>query len=267
MIGLSISPAYAGGGTPTCSIHIAGGVDAGSFSCSYNDGTDTFEIDETWTGTDDFYIIFDDLEFRFDYKVNKIIRNSIDTPGLDLTRITEFSNELLDPEGDKNDADFDGPCPGTICPAGFTRSNDPDKLSFTQGSPPAVPRDSDAFFMLFPDEFGTIDFLDFALAGNGHPGQICNDSADDDASCTDPTFDTQDFGIRDSETFGSNQAFLLRESLTLSKPPMIGGEMVSSDFAVLAIAGMKDNAFNILGILSLVGVSTFAALYFTVKRK
>ena len=57
------------------------------------------------------------------------------------------------------------------------------------------------------------------------------------------------------------------ETLTPVAPPMIGGQVVSSDFAVLAIAGLKDNAFNILGILSLVGVSTFAALYFTVKRK
>ena len=47
----------------------------------------------------------------------------------------------------------------------------------------------------------------------------------------------------------------------------LAGQMVSPDFAVLSIAGLQDNALNILGILSLVGVSTFAALYFTVKRK
>ena len=278
MIGVSISPAYAGPPAPTCSLHIAGGVDVGSFMCDFVGG-DKFEIFETWTGTDDTYIIFNNLVIGVNYEVEKKITNSIETPGVgtNIQRIIVFSNEVLDPSGNFNDVQFDGPCPGTICPAGFSRSNDPDKLSFAQNADPPT-RDSDIFFSLTPDEFGQIDFLDWMGTGTDadgfHPGQICNSSTDDDAGngfgnpvCTDPIFDTQNFGLRDDDTFGQNQPFLLREALTPTAPPMIGGEMVSSDFAVLAIAEMKDNAFNLLGILSLAGVATFAALYFSVKRK
>jgi hypothetical protein len=102
-----------------------------------------------------------------------------------------------------------------------------------------------------------------------HDGRICNTNSAPTASCPAPipTTDTQLFGLRDDKISLENQAYLLRQTLTPVAPPVIGGEMLSSDFAVLAIAGLKDNAYSILGILSLVGVSTFAALYFTVKRK
>ncbi len=281
MIGFSISPAYAGGpfSGGTCSLFIAGGIDPGSFDCFF-DGDVTFFIDETWVGTDPAYIIFDELEIGANYFVEKKIKNSIDSPGVgnDITRIVLFSHEVMDPSGNFNDLSFDEDCDlsPVFCPPGFSRSNDPDKLSFAQGVDPPK-RDSLAFFALSPDEFGTIDFLDWMGSGTDgdgfHPGQICNSSPDDDLGngvhpeCTDPFTDTHTFGLRDDDTFGQNQAFLLRQALTPSGPPMIGGEMVSSDFAVLAIAGMKDNAFNILGILSLAGVATFAALYFSVKRK
>ena len=154
-------------------------------------------------------------------------------------------------------------------------SNDPDALSFSQGLPgsstPTVARDSLAFLTETPDEFNLIDFIDWEGSGTDidgfHPGEICNTNTFPTATCTISTMDTQVFGLRDDRITGENQPFLLRESLRPTAPPMIGGDMVSSEFAVLAIAGMKDNAFNILGILSKVGVSTFAALYFTVKRK
>jgi len=122
----------------------------------------------------------------------------------------------------------------------------------------------------FEDQFSDIDWMDADPADPaGHFGRICNTLTIPTLSCpvASPTTDTQTFGLRDDKINGENQAFLLRQSLIIIGPPVVGGEMESSDFAVLAIAGMKDNAFNILGILSLVGISTFAALYFTVKRK
>ena len=282
MIGLSISPAYAG--VPTCELFDLGGGDFGgiandaSFTCVIDDDAKTITITETWTSTADSYIIFNNLMTgSIDYVVTKTITNSLPS----LAKMTTFSQELHDPDnGPGSNDDLDQkPCgvPGSedpdedndVCPDGYTRSNEPDGLSFAQGAVgrPSTPRDSDAFKDLAPDEFDTIDFLDWSGAGMGHPGEICNTAGGDDAFCSSPDFDTQTFGIRDENLRGANQPFLLRETLTPISPPMIGGEMVSSDFSVLAIAGMNDNAFNILGILSLVGVSAFTALYFTVKRK
>ena len=284
MIGFSISPAYAG--VATCELFDLGGGNFGgiqfsSFTCTVNDAVDppTIMIDETWISFADSYIFFSGLQKgQIDYEVTKVIHNSLPN----LAVMDSFSHELHDRDnGSPSNDDLDQkPCgvPGSnipdalndVCPTGFTRSNEPDGLSFAQGADednPSTARNSDAFSTVAPDEFNLIDFLDWEGDAMGHPGQICNTAAGDDLTCTDDDFDTQTFGIRDENRRGLNQPFLLRESQTLISPPMIGGEIVSSDFAVLAIAGMKDNAFNILGILSLVGVSAFAALYFTVKRK
>ena len=287
MIGFSISPAYAGPPVPSCILFDLdpgagtdfGGIDPATFSCIIDNTLKTVTIIETWIGEPDSYVLFNNMDIFVDYSVTKIITNSI-TTGKEMI---SFSYELHDPAGNFNDGsvpDFT-PCgiPGSlipdidndVCPAGFSRSNDPDELSFSQGTPiPTVARDSLVFFTELPDEFNLIDFVDWMNSGpGGHFGRICNTLTIPTLSCpvASPTTDTQTFGLRDDKINGENQAYLLRQSLVLIGPPIVGGEMVSSDFAVLAIAGMKDNAFNILGILSLVGISTFAALYFTVKRK
>ncbi len=290
MIGFSISPAYAGPPVPSCILFDLdpgagtdfGGIDPATFSCSIDNILKTVTITETWIGEPDSYVLFNNLDIFTDYSVTKIITNSI-TNGKEMI---SFSYELHDPAGNFNDGSVpDMPCapfPIGVCPSplsvppfpapGFSHSNDPDELSFSQGTPiPTVARDSLVFFTEVPDEFNLIDFIDWkdADAGTGHFGRICNTLTIPTLSCpvASPTTDTQTFGLRDDKITGENQAFLLRQTLTPVGPPVVGGEMESSDFAVLAIAGMKDNAFNILGILSLVGISTFAALYFTVKRK
>jgi len=295
LIGFSISPAFAGPPVPTCSLFdlddgitgnggdVFGGIDPATFSCVIDNGVaKTVTMTETWILKTDSYILFDNMDIFTDYTVTKIITNSIvDLPGPTFPEIVTFSYELHDPDGNFNDANVpDMPCaafPVGLCPKtpkfpapGFSRSNDPDGLSFSQGMPiPTVARSSVQFATESPDEFNLIDFVDWSGSDATHDGIICNTITAPTVACPAPipTTDTQVFGLRDDKITGENQAFLLRQTLTPISPPVIGGEMLSSDFAVLAIAGMKDNAFNILGILSLVGVSTFAALYFTVKRK
>jgi len=252
------------------------------FSCVIDNGpAKTVTILEEWTTKPDSYILFENMDIFVNYKVTKIITNSI-VDGPNFPEIITFSYELHDPDGNFNDANVpDMPCaafPVGVCPKppkfaapGFSHSNDPDGLSFSQGPPgmPVIPRSSVQFATETPDEFNLIDFIDWMGSDATHDGIICNTNTAPTVNCPAPipTMDTQVFGLRDDKISEENQAYLLRQTLTPVAPPMIGGEIVSSDFAVLAIAGMNDNAFNILGILSLVGVATFTALYFTVKRK
>jgi len=291
VIGFSLPPAFAG--VPTCSLfdlddgiiatpgNVFGGIDPATFSCVIDNGVaKTVTITETWILKDDSYVFFDNMDIFVDYTVTKIITNSI-VDGPNFPEIVTFSYELHDPDGNFNDVNVpDMPCaafPVGVCPKtpkfpapGFSHSNDPDGLSFSQGTPiPTVARSSVQFATETPDEFNLIDFVDWSGADATHDGIICNTITAPTVNCPAPipSTDTQVFGLRDDKITGENQAYLLRQTLTPIAPPVIGGEMLSSDFAVLAIAGMKDNAFSILGILSLVGVSTFAALYFTVKRK
>lgn len=281
MIGFSIAPAFALSAPSECALVIPGGIDPDTFSCTFI-APDRIIIFEDWIGEDDAYIRIDGLDQggTINYKVEKTITNSIPfggTPPGPFPKMTTFSHEIHDKDnGTPSNDDLDEECgaPGSgvpnvvddVCPTvdgiDYTRSNDPDRLSFSQGTPvPDVLRTSVEFSGQTPDEFGTRDFIDF------NTGEICNTAVEDNDFCTGPDTDLQTFGLRDVNRIGENQPFLLRETLTPISPPMIGGQMVSSDFSFLAIAGMNDNAFNILGILSLVGVATFTALYFTVKRK
>jgi len=283
MIGISLTPAFALSPPSECALVIPGGIDPVTFSCTFV-APDRIIIVEDWIGEADAYIRIDGLDQggSANYKVEKTISNSIpfggNPPGA-FPKMTTFSHEIHDKDnGTPSNDDLDEECgaPGSgvpnvlddVCPTvdgiDYTRSNDPDRLSFSQGfdsDNPDVARTSVEFSGQTPDEFGTRDFIDF------NTGDICNTSVADNAFCTGPDTDLQTFGLRDVNRRGDNQPFLLRETLTPVAPPLIGGEIVSSDFAFLTIAGMKFDAFNILGILSLVGVSTFTALYFTVKRK
>ena len=160
-----------------------------------NESARTIEIYETWNTVGDLFLIVDSLVSYANYTVTKYITNNT---GVDWDR---FANELLDPAGDSNDA-FDGATPAWV-PAGYSRSNDGDGLSFAQGftpETPDVPRTSVAFAGLVVDEEALIDFIDFfdgTISGTGGT-------------------DTMSFGIRDND---SNQPFLLAERPNASSVP------------------------------------------------
>jgi PEP-CTERM motif len=153
----------------------------------------TIDIYENWITFQRSFIEFNGLTAGVDYTINKHITNNTGH------NWWLFTNELLDPAGQNEDALDPQPYAPWI-PAGFTTSNDNDGLSFAQGS--GMPRTSTAFANLFVDELIHVrDFLEFSnglVLGNGG-------------------FDMQTFGIR--ENYGTQQPFLLAQSP--NKPAII----------------------------------------------
>src|SRR4026207_1000201 len=144
---------------PVSSLH-PNNVGISSFGFSFDAGTNTITLRETWTGTGPGIVQITGLENTVQYTVVKIITNSSGT------HWTSFAQELLAPAGFADAA----PAPARA-PPGFTSSNDTDGLSFAQGS--GIPRTSIAFGSTAADELGGRDFLDFfggtLLAGGGDP--------------------------------------------------------------------------------------------------
>jgi hypothetical protein len=174
---------------PIGSLH-PNNVGISSFGFSFDAGTNTITLRETWTGTGPGIVQITGLENAVQYTVVKIITNSSGTPW------TSFAQELLDPAGFADDTDDPAPA---FAPPGFTSSNDTDGLSFAQGS--GIPRTSIAFGSMAADELGGRDFLDF-FGGTLLAGGV----------------DTMAFGLSDNNGVGSgecvgavcpNQPFLL----------------------------------------------------------
>ena len=174
---------------PVSSLH-PNNVGISSFGFSFDAGTNTITLRETWTGTGPGIVQITGLENTVQYTVVKIITNSSGT------HWTSFAQELLDPAGFADDTDDPAP---TFAPPGFTSSNDTDGLSFAQGS--GIPRTSIAFGSTAADELGGRDFLDF-FGGTLLAGGV----------------DTMNFGLSDNNGVGSgvcvgvvcpNQPFLL----------------------------------------------------------
>jgi hypothetical protein len=174
---------------PVSSLH-PNNVGISSFGFSFDAGTNTITLRETWTGTGPGVVQITGLENTVQYTVVKIITNSSGT------HWTSFAQELLDPAGFADDTDDPAPA---FAPPGFTSSNDTDGLSFAQGS--GIPRTSIAFGSTAADELGGRDFLDF-FGGTLLAGGV----------------DTMNFGLSDNNGVGSgvcvgvvcpNQPFLL----------------------------------------------------------
>jgi len=174
---------------PVSSLH-PNNVGISSFGFSFDAGTNTITLRETWTGTGPGIVQITGLENTVQYTVVKIITNSSGT------HWTSFAQELLDPAGFADDTDDPAPA---FAPPGFTSSNDTDGLSFAQGS--GIPRTSIAFGSTAADELGGRDFLDF-FGGTLLAGGV----------------DTMNFGLSDNNGVGSgvcvgdvcpNQPFLL----------------------------------------------------------
>jgi hypothetical protein len=174
---------------PVSSLH-PNNVGISSFGFSFDAGTNTITLRETWTGTGPGVVQITGLENTVQYTVVKIITNSSGT------HWTSFAQELLDPAGFADDTDDPAPA---FAPPGFTSSNDTDGLSFAQGS--GIPRTSIAFGSTAADELGGRDFLDF-FGGTLLAGSV----------------DTMNFGLSDNNGVGSgvcvgvvcpNQPFLL----------------------------------------------------------
>jgi hypothetical protein len=134
---------------PTVALH-SSNVGISSISVSVV-GT-LITIDETWTSTGIGSLVISGLDAGVNYQVVKNITN---LTGSDWTRL---ANELLDPDGNANDA-FDQ-VPASYVPAGFSQSNDGDGLSFAQGSIGEI-RDSTIWSTVVADELSTVDFLDY----------------------------------------------------------------------------------------------------------
>ena len=197
---LSIRAAIGSGAILLAAVGVANAVPVGSlhpnnvgissFGFSFDAGTNTITLRETWTGTGPGIVQITGLENTVQYTVVKIITNSSGT------HWTSFAQELLDPAGFADDTDDPAPA---FAPPGFTSSNDTDGLSFAQGS--GIPRTSIAFGSTAADELGGRDFLDF-FGGTLLAGGV----------------DTMNFGLSDNNGVGSgvcvgvvcpNQPFLL----------------------------------------------------------
>lgn len=158
----------------------------GSFSWSQTGST--IDLYETWTQAKRGFVLFDGLEEApgTKYTVVKHITNST---GVDWNL---FSNELLDPAGQANDANDPQPYPAWV-PDRFTTSNDADGLSFAQGW--GIPKTSSSFASVFVDEFSDardfIEFYDGLVSGAGG-------------------YEQQSFGLTD-EDISSNEPFLLAQ--------------------------------------------------------
>ena len=197
---LSIRAAIGSGAILLAAVGVANAVPVGSlhpnnvgissFGFSFDAGTNTITLRETWTGTGPGVVQITGLENTVQYTVVKIITNS---SGIHWT---SFAQELLDPEGFADGTDDPAPA---FAPPGFTSSKDTDGLSFAQGS--GIPRTSIAFGSTAADELGGRDFLDF-FGGTLLAGGV----------------DTMNFGLSDNNGVGSgvcvgdvcpNQPFLL----------------------------------------------------------
>src|SRR4026207_1825010 len=146
---------------PVSSLH-PNNVGISSFGFSFDAGTNTITLRETWTGTGPGIVQITGLENTVQYTVVKIITNSSGT------HWTSFAQELLDPAGFADDTAAPAPA---FAPPACTSSNDTDGLSFAQGS--GIPRTSIAFGSTAADELGGRGFLDFfggtLLARGGGP--------------------------------------------------------------------------------------------------
>lgn len=159
----------------------------------------TVELYETWTGSGRSFVYFNGMTSNCDYTIHKHLINQT---GHDWT---VFSNELLDPAGQTEDALYDvSPYPEWV-PDGWTTSNDQDGLSFSQDyEGPDIARTSTAFQNVYADEWGdNRDYIQFdggLVSGNGGT-------------------DLETFGIR--ENYATQQPFLLaqRHEYTIPPPP------------------------------------------------
>lgn len=174
---------------PIAALH-ASNVGIGTFGFSFDAGTNTITLRETWTSTGPGIVQITGLDDQVAYTVIKIITNS---SGVNWT---SFAQELLDPVGFADGSDDPPPA---FAPPGFTSSNETDGLSFAQGS--GLPRTSTVFGGVLADELAGRDFLDF-FGGTLLAGGI----------------DTMNFGLSDNNGVGSdacvddvcpNQPFLL----------------------------------------------------------
>ena len=170
---------------PLVSLH-SSNVGISAFSYSFDAGTNTITINETWTSAGLGSLLFSGLDAGVNYIVVKSITNNTGSA------IDEIANELLDPAGQQNDLDRDPGVQPSFVPAGFTTSNDFDGLSFAQGS--SLPRTSDVFDDVSADELTDArDFLDYfdGVLADGATGSLT-------------------FGLRDNlGSPGDNQPFLL----------------------------------------------------------
>ena len=151
---LALGVAGVAGAAPVLSLHTSNqAIDGPSFAWEV-EGTNITTF-ETWSGIGDGVLQFENL----DHGVNYTLRRNITLPaGIGWL---EFTNELLDPVGPAfdpgNDA-MDSEFPPFV-PEGFSASNNHDGLSFAQGG--GVPRLSDVFDTVVPDELAGRDFLHF----------------------------------------------------------------------------------------------------------
>lgn len=173
---LLLAPATA----PAITVSI-GPDNVGISSITTSQSGNTLTIQETWGAEGFGSLQFDELTPGTNYTIIKEITNNTGAEWDSL------ANELLDPAGDNNDTN-DQPAEAFV-PAGYSHSNEFDGLSFAQGS--GLPRTSDTWSTVIPDELGTRDFLDYTdgTLGIGDSGTV-------------------QFGIRDND---DNQPFLLSQ--------------------------------------------------------
>jgi hypothetical protein len=166
------------------SLYDAGNSGIGSFSWSMSGST--IHLYEDWTAAKRGFLLFDGFDNSVSYTVVKHITNNT---GFDWNL---FSNELLDPAGQSEDAVYDPqPYPGFV-PAGYTTSNDNDGLSFAQGS--GIPKTSTSFSDSFVDELSDArDFIEF------YNGLVSGAGG----------YEEQSFGLRDNGI--ANEPFLLAQ--------------------------------------------------------
>jgi len=122
---------------------------AGIGTMSYSVSGTNIYIWEDWDAAGRGFLQMDEVTPGEFYTVHKYITNNT---GIDWDH---FSNELLDPGPDADDAT---PQP-TWIPAGYSSSNDSDGLHFAQSS--GIPRTSEHFSSLIADELADRDYLDF----------------------------------------------------------------------------------------------------------
>ena len=186
LVGLALTVASYSNANAALSISLYDPGNSGITSFSWTQNGYQIDLYETWTANNRGFVMFEGLELFADYTVVKHIYNSTGTDW------NLFSNELLDPDGQQNDADYDPqPYPGFV-PKEFTTSNDNDGLSFAQGS--GISKTSTSFSTVFVDELADVrDFIEFSnglVSGAGG-------------------YEEESFGLRNHTT--SNEPFLLAQ--------------------------------------------------------